>query len=549
MEQPENIIGQADRWVGTMLNIGKELKGILQLALDREVTMHKKLMMYLICLVLAAVGIMLLVLLLVGGSLAAEQQTSQVMWNQLNTVSEKLSREMEVYTGYGLQLSRDLKQDIENYLDENGLTVSDLNDRPEDLLQIQRLMYSELNTSIRLGRSSGAFAVVNATVNTQLPEAEHSRCGVYLRLINISSNVILSPETILFRGNAEIAQDNGLELHNRWNMEMDAYAMPGYRQIEGSLSKCADYYWTTRVNLKNTWENVILLMIPMYTDTGEFLGVSGIELNSVHFNLEYPAEQSPYGSMIMAAAPMEKDCLYLEQGFTGNAEGTWLNGNETLAIKEKKSYYNTYHTNKGDYYGVQTNLELPDREGRTWVTAILIPKENVDTYVMKSRLIIMGIILAVTLVMLIIAWTLSKRFVKPILQSFQDICEGLNVEGRKHSITELEELRCWVTENSFVRGELPPDMEKLFDSFAWNVKTLTNAEYHIFQYYMKGYEVAQIPAAACISMSTVKKHNGSIYRKLGISSNDELMMYLDLFRRCDRIEKLLPDEQTTETCI
>ena len=59
---------------------------------------------------------------------------------------------------------------------------------------------------------------------------------------------------------------------------------------------------------------------------------------------------------------------------------------------------------------------------------------------------------------------------------------------------------------------------------------------------MNGYEVAQIPTAACISMSTVKKHNGNIYRKLEISSNDELMMYLDLFRRCDCIEKLQRDE-------
>lgn len=55
---------------------------------------------------------------------------------------------------------------------------------------------------------------------------------------------------------------------------------------------------------------------------------------------------------------------------------------------------------------------------------------------------------------------------------------------------------------------------------------------------MEGYEVAKIPELACVSMSTIKKHNGNIYRKLGISSNDELMMYIDLFRRCDYLEQL-----------
>ncbi len=32
------------------------------------------------------------------------------------------------------------------------MSVSDLNDRPELLLEIQKMMYSELNTTIRLGQ-------------------------------------------------------------------------------------------------------------------------------------------------------------------------------------------------------------------------------------------------------------------------------------------------------------------------------------------------------------------------------------------------------------
>ena len=212
-----------------MANMLKELEKLLSLALDRKVTMHRKLMMYLLCLILAALGILLLLLTAIGGPLKAEPQISQVMENQLSSMSDKVSEELETYTGYGLQLSRELGQDIEDFLDEKGVSVSDLNDQPELLLEIQKMMYSELNTTIRLGRSSGIFAMVNATVNTQITGADKSRCGVYLRLINVSSNVILSPETILFRGNTEIARENGLELHNRWNMELDVEGLPGYQ--------------------------------------------------------------------------------------------------------------------------------------------------------------------------------------------------------------------------------------------------------------------------------------------------------------------------------
>lgn len=70
-----------------MVNTLKEFKKLLHLALDRKVTLHGKLMMYLLCLILAALGILLLLLTAIGGPLKAEQQIAQVMENQLHTIS------------------------------------------------------------------------------------------------------------------------------------------------------------------------------------------------------------------------------------------------------------------------------------------------------------------------------------------------------------------------------------------------------------------------------------------------------------------------------
>lgn len=530
-----------------MANTLKEFEKLLHLALDHKVTLHRKLMMYLLCLILAALGILLLLLTAIGGPLKAEPQIAQVMESQLHTTYDKVSEEMETYTGYSLQLSRELERDIEDFLDEKGMSVSDLNDRPEQLLEIQEMMYSELNTTIRLGRSSGVFALVNATINTQIPEAGQSRCGVYLRLINVSSNVILSPETILFRGNTEIARENGLELHNRWNMELNTEGLPGYQELEAGFGQSeSGYYWISRMNLKNTWEDVILLLVPMYTDTGEFLGACGIELNAVHFSLEYPAAASSYGSEVTVIAPVENGNLRLDQGMVGSTEGTWLDNAESLSIIEKNTYYSTYRSSKCDYYGIQIPLEIPGSSGQEWAVAVLIPRESCDQYILRNKACIMGIILGFVLIMIALAWLLSKKFVRPILQGFQDIRDGQQTDGGKYRFAELEDLCGWLAERGKPpeAGELPPDMAELFEHFARNVKTLTNAEYNIFRYYMNGYEVAQIPTAAYVSMSTVKKHNGNIYRKLEISSNEELMMYLDLFRRCGCIEKLQLVEKT-----
>ena len=97
-----------------------------------------------------------------------------------------------------------------------------------------------------------------------------------------------------------------------------------------------------------------------------------------------------------------------------------------------------------------------------------------------------------------------------------------------------------------IAGELPPGMEDLFGSFAGKVKTLSSAERRILNYYIDGYETAEIPDLAFISIHTVKKHNRSIYQKLEVASRDELMLYIELFRCCGRLEELTGRETVTE---
>ena len=85
---------------------------------------------------------------------------------------------------------------------------------------------------------------------------------------------------------------------------------------------------------------------------------------------------------------------------------------------------------------------------------------------------------------------------------------------------------------------LPPGMEDMFRSFAEKARTLSSAERRILNYYIDGHDIAEIPDLAFISIHTVKKHNRSIYQKLEIASRDELMLYIELFRCCGRLDEL-----------
>ena len=86
---------------------------------------------------------------------------------------------------------------------------------------------------------------------------------------------------------------------------------------------------------------------------------------------------------------------------------------------------------------------------------------------------------------------------------------------------------------------MPPDIEDLFTTFSARAANLTATERSILQHYADGREISEVAELAFISIHTVRKHNANIYQKLGVGSRDELILYLDLFRRCGRLDELL----------
>ena len=133
-----------------------------------------------------------------------------------------------------------------------------------------------------------------------------------------------------------------------------------------------------------------------------------------------------------------------------------------------------------------------------------------------------------------------------IIENIRAIQSGEFNDEQKTGYTEIDYLLSYVTElkneqhtDSTASGrEVPEGVNEIFDTFIAQVKTLTEAEYNIFRLYMEGHQIVEIPELAFISMSTVRKHNRSIYEKLGVSSRDEMMLYIDLLTKCGRIDEL-----------
>ncbi|MBC5649166.1 LuxR C-terminal-related transcriptional regulator [Christensenella tenuis] len=112
-------------------------------------------------------------------------------------------------------------------------------------------------------------------------------------------------------------------------------------------------------------------------------------------------------------------------------------------------------------------------------------------------------------------------------------------------IVKTEELKAAEQERTAgesEEGQFASDVLNMLDSFVERTAALTPAERNILKYYIDGREIAEIPGLAFISIHTVRKHNKNIYRKLAVSTKEELVLYIDLLRRSNRlaeVEKLI----------
>ena len=83
----------------------------------------------------------------------------------------------------------------------------------------------------------------------------------------------------------------------------------------------------------------------------------------------------------------------------------------------------------------------------------------------------------------------------------------------------------------------------LLRQFMERADTLTPMEQIVLCHYAEGMDIKEVAEYECISIGTARKHNTNMNRKLGTTTYEELMLYIDLFRRCGRIDQLLKREK------
>ena len=529
-----------------MLNKLKELRALNAFAKKQSVGMQRKLMLYWVSMILVVFAAVILLLSISGAFSQNDEQLHEVMELHLQNTQDNLAAHLDCLTAQSLNLSKELSREIEGALMREGISLREANDDPEQLLELQQVMYPLVNATLQTANCNGAYVILDATANTTLPVSDHSRSGLHLRYSNLSASNPVAPTVVYFRGIPDIARQKELELHNRWNLEFDTDQIPGCRELmDTPLDRPAEsYFWSRRIDLKDTWESAMLLCVPIVGSDGTVYGICGVEISALYFQLSYPAVDGQFGSAVTVLAPIQDSRLLLSDGLVGSVNGTYLDGQETLVIHQGR-YYNEYDTGAERYIGLHQTISISkgEAEDTTWAAAILIPQDSYAAYTAEIQKTWIIAALALLVVLLALSFFLSRRFVRPITDSLKRFQQAEWPEqGMSSGISELDELAEFLNARArnqrLEQGELPPNIAELFDQFVERKDLLTEAERNILRYYIDGHEIAEIPDLAFISMSTVRKHNRSIYEKLGVASRDELMLYIDLLRRCGRLQEL-----------
>jgi DNA-binding CsgD family transcriptional regulator len=460
--------------------------------------------------------------------------------SELDAYEQNLHRYFSNTAGMGINMSRILSRELSEELGRHGASIAQASDDPKLLLALEERAYSILQGTLLSADCSGAFVMLDATVNSSLPNAHLSRAGVYLKLANINKFNAIDPDLLFVRGMHEVGTNHRHIFHNKWELEFSISRWDIYEELKRNaqpdLNKC--YMITPRVSLQGTWETMMLFCVPILDSRGNFLGICGLEINSLFYKLALSSHafiQQLTGLIACREGDVLRPDLGLESGtLYGYFAGI---GSSSMAIKSRGDL-NRYESEHGAFVGLDRDIALSPLDGANhWVTAILIPESiyafTIQMKYLKVFLFFAGFLLAAYL----LCYRIGRRFIDPILDGIDAFTRG---DSERTEIPEIDDLIVFLSREEQKKAPAEESQNIDFKTFAANVELLSKAERAVFDLYMKGFSAPDIANQLYISINTIKSHNKRIYKKLNVSSRKELLFYAKLMNLTEN------DGSTTE---
>lgn len=543
-----------------------------------EGTLKQKLFLYMLLL-----GALLLLAVLAGLFLSGQlpntnQETYKTLDVQMEAFEKGVSGYFDRAAASGLHLSETMSKLIGRYLKDRPL--ADITDRPEAIAQLQQTLLDPLRQALLRSDCSGAFILLDVTINSAVEHAAHSRMGIYLQINGYDAN---ASDVLLYRGIAGVAKEQGIVLHRKWRQEFDTALFPDYEKILAMDAQglTDSYYFTPLITLPGTSERTMLLVVPILGADGTRLGLCGFEISASYF-MTHLAQPTKLSRLTCLIAP-ETHRINASLGLScGTSAGYYRAPVGQLKSRAAGGGLMLLRGEARDYVGVRRTISLSPNNA-PYCLLVMIPRED---YLARVRAVaLQNAILWLLVLLFAISCSLffSRGFLSPILRALEqiksaervqsnipeidDLFAFLHARDMKHeeSLTALEQAADHAqreaerlrreyeqAQQDYVQAQsryesareqiarlapqaYPIDSEN-YRLFCEGLRDLTRTERKVFDLYFEGKSAKEILEALQIKENTLKYHNKGIYSKLGVSSRKQLLAYMQQMKQQDVAE-------------
>lgn len=544
---------------------GVSIRAIITQFKTQSISMRRRFYIFIISAIAIVLSLILLLFNLFGIMNPTNRQIMDILDTQLLSYTDNIKDDYNKIAAHAISFSEQLETSIQQYLTKTDITFEDLENNPNALTDLQNHLYDVVYLNMQLAPSSGAFYILDTTVNNRSEMPYYN--GIYLKYINIYSENTVNNEISLYRGSYTTGKNHNLSFHSGWENEMQT---DFFNNSNSLFADNPHYILSPTVELPETWERARYVYVPIQDLKDNIIGICGFEVSDLYFQLSENVSDDKLGQLIGALLD-EKDSIY-----SGQFNSSQYNiANSNIQTLEKKNL-TVFDFNTEKCIGKTQFIQLGNN---TYTVAIMLTEAQYKSLLEKNQIKTAGVILFVVLFAFIYSIIISKKYVSPIIKSLEQI-KANEGTGNNLKIREIDDLFAFLEEKDISYEKKLQDLlksQKLaeaeakrtklayekaleecalaqseiqhlstthkkeivledYEFFLCNLSTLTPTEYKVYELYLSGKTAKEIVDILGITENTLKYHNKNIYSKLGISSRKQLLRFATLKEHQDKYQ-------------
>lgn len=540
------------------------IKAIVSQLRNESISMRRRFYFFIISAIAIVLFLILLLFNLFGIMNPTNRQIMEILDTQLLSYTDNIKDDYNKIAAHAISFSEQLETSIQLYLTENNLTFEDLKNNPDALSDLQNNLYNVVYLNMQLAPSSGAFYILDTTVNSHSETPYYN--GIYLKYINIYSENTVNNEFSLYRGSYTTGKKNNLAFHSGWQNEMQT---DFFNNSNSLFADNPHYILSPVVEIPKTWERARYVYVPIHDLKDNIIGICGFEVSDLYFQLSEKVNDDKLGQLIGALLDEKLDM------YSGQFNSSRYNITNSNIQSLEKGNITEFDFSTEKCIGKTQNIQLGNS---TFTVAIMLTEAQYESILEKNQIKTAGVIFFIVIFALIYCIFISKKYVSPIIKSLEQI-KSNDGTGNNLKIREIDDLFAFLEEKDILYDKKLQDLEmsqkaaeeeaertKLayekaleeyalaqreiqhlsdehkkeivledYEFFLCNLGTLSPTEYKIYELYLSGKTAKEIVDILKIKENTLKYHNKNIYSKLGISSRKQLLRFATLKQHQDKI--------------